>query len=263
MNELDELQPVASIDPEEVAYYTRLADRWWDEDGPFWPLHLLNRLRTGWIIDRVASDRVAFDRVAFDRDQDDTRPLAGLEVLDIGCGGGLLAEAMARAGATVTGIDVTPRNIQVAQLHAERAGLDIDYRFTSAEALASQDRRFDVVLNMEVVEHVADLAGFMDAAAALVGPAGHMFVATLNRTLAGFVIGIVGAEYVTRLLPRGTHQWSRFVRPEELARHLDRGGLQVIDRSGVRVDPFRRRMTLTSWLGVNYMVHARPAPEPE
>ena len=252
MNQFDEDAPAASIDPAEVAYYTRLADRWWDENGPFWPLHLLNTLRTGWIIDRVAIDRVAIEH-------GDVTPLAGVEVLDIGCGGGLLAEAMARAGAKVTGIDVTPRNIQVARLHAEQAGLDIDYRFTSAEALAAEGSRFDVVLNMEVVEHVADLPGFMDAACALVAPAGHMFVATLNRTLAGFVIGIVGAEYVTRLLPRGTHQWSRFVRPEELAGHLERGGLRITDRSGVRVDPLRRRMSLTSWLGVNYMVHARTA----
>ncbi len=234
----------ASVDPEEVAFYTRLADRWWDADGPFWPLHLLNQLRSEWIVERITTGAPE-------------SPLRGVRVLDIGCGGGLLAEAMARGGAEVTGIDVTERNITVARLHAEAAGLDIDYRYQSAEALAVAGERFDVVLNMEVVEHVADLDGFMAAACDLVAPSGHMFVATLNRTLAGFVIGIVGAEYVTRLLPRGTHQWSRFVRPDELAAHLADGGLEVAARSGVRVNPWRRRMTLTPWLGVNYMVHAR------
>ncbi|TVS16957.1 MAG: bifunctional 2-polyprenyl-6-hydroxyphenol methylase/3-demethylubiquinol 3-O-methyltransferase UbiG [Gammaproteobacteria bacterium] len=235
----------ASVDPEEVAFYTRLADRWWDTDGPFWPLHVLNRLRSQWILERINTEG------------DTESPLRSVRVLDIGCGGGLLAEAMARGGARVTGIDVTERNITVARLHAERAGLEIDYRYQSAEALAAAGERFDVVLNMEVVEHVADLGGFMAAACDLVAPSGHMFVATLNRTLAGFVIGIVGAEYVTGLLPRGTHQWSRFVRPDELSAHLGGGGLRVVDRSGVQVNPWRRRMALTPWLGVNYMVHAR------
>lgn len=235
----------ASVDPEQVAFYTRLADRWWDESGPFWPLHLLNALRREWIVDRVATRPGT------------TAPLEGLRILDIGCGGGLLSEAMARAGASVTGIDVTERNISVARLHAEQAGLDIDYRDSSAEALAATGDRFDVVLNMEVVEHVADLDGFMTAACDLVAREGSMFVATLNRSWAGFLIGIIGAEYVTGLLPRGTHQWSRFVRPGELQEQLQAGGLEVVDRSGVKVNPWRRRMTLSSWMGVNYMVHAR------
>lgn len=234
----------ASVDPREVAYYTRLADRWWDTEGPFWPLHVLNALRTGWILARLVP-------------ADGERPLAGRRVLDIGCGGGLLAEAMARAGAEVTGIDVTPANIEVARLHAATAGLAVDYRHASAEALAAAGERFDVVLNMEVVEHVVDVFGFMDAAASLVAPGGDMFVATLNRTLAGWLIGIVGAEYVARILPKGTHRWNRFVRPEELARHLGRNGIEIEAATGVRVNPLRRRMSLTSWLGVNYMVHAR------
>jgi 2-polyprenyl-6-hydroxyphenyl methylase/3-demethylubiquinone-9 3-methyltransferase len=240
-------ETVASVDPEQVAFYTRLADTWWDPDGPFWPLHVLNRLRARWIVERLAGV------------PDADAPLAGLRVLDIGCGGGLLSEAMARAGAEVTGIDVTERNVEVARLHAERAGISVRYRHVAAETLAAEGAAFDVVLNMEVVEHVADLSGFLDACAALVRPDGHMFVATLNRTLAGFVIGIVGAEYVARVLPKGTHQWSRFVRPEELAGHLGRGGLSIEARTGVRVNPFARRMTLTSWLGVNYMVQARKA----
>jgi 2-polyprenyl-6-hydroxyphenyl methylase/3-demethylubiquinone-9 3-methyltransferase len=240
-------ETVASVDPEQVAFYTRLADTWWDPDGPFWPLHVLNRLRARWIVERLAGA------------PDAEAPLAGLRVLDIGCGGGLLSEAMGRAGAEVTGIDVTERNVEVARLHAERSRVPVRYRHVAAETLAAEGAIFDVVLNMEVVEHVADLSGFLDACCALVRPGGHMFVATLNRTLAGFVIGIVGAEYVARALPKGTHQWSRFVRPEELAEHLRRGGLSIEARTGVRVNPFARRMTLTSWLGVNYMVHGRKA----
>lgn len=243
----------ASVDPAEVAFYTRLAEQWWDEDGPFWPLHVLNRLRSAWIVR------------ALGRSADAEAPLTGLRMLDIGCGGGLLAESMARLGATVTGIDVTERNVQIARAHAAQSGVAVGYRHCSVEALAQEagqgDDRFDVVLNMEVVEHVADLPGFMDAAGSLVGANGHMFVATLNRTVAGFVIGIVGAEYVTRLLPRGTHRWDRFVKPVELARHLERSGLAVVARTGVRVNPLSRAMALTSWCGVNYMVHARRQPD--
>ena len=232
----------SSVDPEEVAYYTRLAERWWDDSGAMWPIHTLNALRTDWILERIA-------------------PVEGKRVLDVGCGGGLLSEAMARAGAEVTGVDVTAKNIEVARLHAQQSGLDIDYRHTTAEALAEAGERFDVVLNMEVVEHVANVPGFMDACSTLVGNDGHMFVATLNRTMAALVIGIFGAEYVLRLLPIGTHKWERFVKPRELAGHLERGGLAVADRTGVRVNPFARRMALTRWMGVNYMVHARRGAE--
>ena len=238
MNEQQDPAGAASVDPEEVAYYTRLAERWWDDSGAMWPIHTLNGLRTDWILERIA-------------------PVAGKRILDIGCGGGLLSEAMARAGGEVTGVDVTEKNVEVARLHAEQSGLAIDYRHDTAEALAAAGERFDVVLDMEVVEHVADLPAFMDACCALVDDGGHMFVATLNRTIAGLLIGIIGAEYVTGLLPIGTHQWERFVKPRELARHLDRNGLGVVDRTGVRVNPFARSMALTRWLGVNYMVHAR------
>ncbi len=240
-------EPIASIDPEELAFYTRLADQWWNEDGPFWPLHVLNRLRSAWIIKQLG--------LGWGGEQ----CLTGLRVLDIGCGGGLLAEAMARAGAAVTAIDVTERNIQIARVHAEQSALAIDYRHQPAEHLAAAGERFDVVLNMEVVEHVADLPSFMAAVTALVAPGGHLFVATLNRTLAGFFIGIVGAEYVARVLPRGTHQWRRFVKPEELDAHFAAGGLARFTETGVRVNPWQRRMTLTPWLGVNYMVGARKA----
>ncbi len=187
----------ASVDPEEVAYYSRLADTWWDTAGPFWPLHRLNALRSDYIR-RVLCE-------AFDRDAGAPQPLEGLTLLDVGCGGGILSEAMAKLGASVDGIDVVERNIVVAEHHAEGAGLPLRYELVTAEALAERGARYDAVLNMEVVEHVADLPGFMQACCALVKPAGLMFIATINRTLLSYAFAIVGAEYVLRWLPRGTH----------------------------------------------------------
>ncbi|MCU0935505.1 MAG: bifunctional 2-polyprenyl-6-hydroxyphenol methylase/3-demethylubiquinol 3-O-methyltransferase UbiG [Gammaproteobacteria bacterium] len=238
----------AGVDPSEVAYYERLAHRWWDASGPFWPLHRLNGLRLEYVREQVCA--------ALGRDAGGERPLAGLTVLDIGCGGGILSEAMARLGARVSGIDPTERNIVVASHHAEASGLAIDYRHTTAEVAAAAGEGYDVVLNMEVVEHVADLPAFMAAATALVRPAGVMVVATLNRTPVSWLFGIVGAEYVLRWLPRGTHRWDRFVRPDEAERLLARGGLQVIGRSGVRVNPVTRHFSLTRWMAVNYMLVA-------
>ncbi|MDD3449697.1 MAG: bifunctional 2-polyprenyl-6-hydroxyphenol methylase/3-demethylubiquinol 3-O-methyltransferase UbiG [Gammaproteobacteria bacterium] len=239
-----------SIDPGEVAYYTRLAHAWWDAESPFWPLHRLNEVRVAWLRERIAGRLGGGTAGA---------PLAGVRVLDIGCGGGILSESMARLGAAVTGIDVVEKNIRVAALHAGEGGLAVDYRLQTAEALAAEGARYDVVLNMEVVEHVADLAGFMAACCALVRPGGLMAVATLNRTPASWLFAIVGAEYILRWLPRGTHRWRRFVKPAEAERLLAAGGLGVIDRSGVRVNPFTRSLHLTGRLGVNYMVLAEKA----
>lgn len=238
-----------TIDPAEVERYRRLASMWWQPDGPMWPLHVLNALRKDWIRDRLCA--------ALERDPGGARPLAGLDILDIGCGGGLLSEAMAGMGASVHGVDVVERNIDIAGEHAQAQGLRIDYEHASAERLAERGASYDVVLNMEVVEHVADLAAFMDAVNALVRPGGHTFVSTLNRNAVSFVVGIIGAEYLFRILPRGTHQWSRFVRPRELAAHLERGGLHVRASTGVRVNPITRRMSLTPSTRVNYMVFAR------
>ena len=245
MNAIPQHATAPSVDPREVAHYAALADTWWDDGGPFWPLHRLNRLRTRWIAQHVMSH--------FDLDPDADAPLAGLRVLDVGCGGGILSESMAELGASVTGIDVVEKNIGIARLHAADRAPGIVYECTSAEALAKTEQRFDVVLNMEVVEHVADLPGFMAACATLVADRGMMFVATLNRTPKSWLFGIVGAEYVMRWLPRGTHRWGLFRTPDEIEAHLDQGGLVVTAQAGVRVNPFTRAFSITDSMSVNYM----------
>ena len=239
----------ATVDPRETEYYQRMADFWWDRDGPFWPLHGLNALRVDWIRERLCE--------LSGRDPRGEAPLAGLRVLDIGCGGGILSESMARLGARVTGIDVVGKNIGIASLHAAGAGLDIDYRLITASDLARAGERFDVVLNMEVVEHVADLPAFMSACCTLVAPGGVQFVATINRTPRSWLLAILGAEYVLRLLPRGTHRWRAFRRPAEVEALLQAGGLRTRVRSGVRLNPFARRFGLTASLAVNYMLMAQ------
>ncbi|MCG5512608.1 bifunctional 2-polyprenyl-6-hydroxyphenol methylase/3-demethylubiquinol 3-O-methyltransferase UbiG [Ectothiorhodospira shaposhnikovii] len=249
---LSEAPKPSSIDPEEVARYTALADRWWDESGPFWPLHTLNRLRTDYICQRLCAH--------LGRDPSAPRPLTGLRLLDIGCGGGILSESMARLGARVEGVDVTERNIAVARLHAARSGLDIQYEAVPVETLAARGEQYDVVLNMEVVEHVADLPGFMAACNQLVSPGGYSFIATINRNPVSFIVAILGAEYILRWLPRGTHQWRRFPKPAELEALLVPDGLRVLERTGVRVNPFNRGMYLTGYLGVNYMLMTTRTP---
>lgn len=236
----------ASVDPQEAARYAALAETWWDRTGPFWPLHRLNELRVGYIRDMLCS--------LLQRDAAAPRPLAGVRLLDIGCGGGILSEAMAALGGEVHGIDVVERNIAIARHHARQSGLAIDYQTITAEALARQGLQYEVVLNMEVVEHVADLPGFLHACAQLVKPKGVLFVATLNRTLLSWLTAIIGAEYILRWLPKGTHRWRRFPKPGELQELLARDWLRLIARSGVRVNPFTRRMALTPFMGVNYML---------
>lgn len=243
-----EIKIHASIDPAEVAYYERLAETWWDRQGPFWPLHRLNALRVEYLREQLCRH--------FGRDAQTPKPLDGLRVLDVGCGGGILSEAMARLGARVVGIDVVERNITIARLHAEHSGVPVDYRYVAAETLAGQGESYDVVLNMEVVEHVADLPGFLQAGDQLVRPGGLMVIATLNRTVLSFLFAILGAEYILRWLPRGTHRWRRFPKPRELERLLARDGLRVTARTGVRVNPFTRRFRLTRLMAVNYMLVA-------
>src|SRR5579872_2901007 len=206
-----------SIDPAEVAKFADLADAWWDPAGKFRPLHRLNPTRIAYIRDRAAA--------RYGRDPLSPAPLAGLAILDIGCGGGLLCEPLARLGGKVTGLDAAERNIAIARRHAELGGLAIDYRAGSAEDMAASGRRFDVVLTMEVVEHVADPASFLGAAATLVAPGGLLIVATINRTAKAFALAIVGAEYILRWLPRGSHDWRRFLKPSELAALLRPLGL--------------------------------------
>jgi 2-polyprenyl-6-hydroxyphenyl methylase / 3-demethylubiquinone-9 3-methyltransferase len=239
----------ASADPEELRRFAELAGRWWDETGPMAPLHKLNPTRLAYIRQQVCR--------RFSRAPDDPRPFEGLDVLDVGCGGGLLCEPLARLGAAVTGIDLAPASIEAAARHARAADLAIEYRAARAEQLLAEDRRFDLVCAMEVVEHVADQEAFLRICAALVRPGGGLVLATLNRTFRAFALGIVAAEYVLGWLPRGTHRWSRFVRPSEAARALRRAGLSVADLAGVSYDPLRDRFRLGPDPAVNYMLFAQ------
>ena len=235
----------ASVDPDEVARFAALAERWWDSHGAFRPLHALNPVRIGYLRDRLCA--------ALGRDPKAPHPLTGLRLLDVGCGGGLIAEPMARLGAAVVGIDAAAENIAVAKLHAAQSELAIDYRHGAPEALAAGGERFDAVLALEVVEHVADLRGFLGACAALLEPGGAICLATLNRTAAAYLLGVVAAERVLRWLPAGTHQWDKFVRPAELVRLLRDEGVTMQDLSGVFYDPLRDRWVLGRNLQVNYL----------
>ncbi len=221
---------------------------WWDPKGKFRPLHRLNPVRVGYIRDRLAAK--------LGRDPLQARPLAGLSLLDIGCGGGLFSEPMARLGADVTGIDAAEKNIRIARLHAEQMGLRITYLPCAAEDLVRTGQRFDAVLAMEVIEHVADIGAFIAAADRLLKPDGLLFVATLNRTAKSFALAIVGVEYVLRWLPRGTHQWDKFVTPDELAQHLAHNRLAITEQAGVVYNPLADRWSISSDMDVNYMVVA-------
>ena len=237
-----------SADPDELRRFAELAARWWDEAGPMAPLHKLNPTRLAYIRGQVCR--------RFGRERNDPQPCAGLAILDVGCGGGLLCEPLARLGAAVTGIDLEPTNLAVAARHAEAAGLAIDYRRVAVEELAATGAMFDLVCVMEVVEHVPDMPRFLADCARLVRPGGGLVLATLNRTFRSFALGIVAAEYVLGWLPRGTHRWSRFVRPSEAARALRGAGLRVADLTGVSYDPLRDRFRLTPDPAVNYMLFA-------
>jgi 2-polyprenyl-6-hydroxyphenyl methylase/3-demethylubiquinone-9 3-methyltransferase len=239
-----------SVDEAEVAQFDRLGADWWRLDGPMRALHKFNPARVAWL-------KTQLKRHFADAPDDKVRALSGLSVLDIGCGGGILAESLAELGAKVTAIDPAPRNIDIAKAHAEKSGLAIDYRCASVEALAAEAAKFDAVLAMEVIEHVRDLRGFMKASASLVRPGGLMFAATLNRTLKSYALAIVGAEYLLRWVPRGTHDWQKFVTPAELSRALRHGGLAVFDETGVVYDLLGDRWRLGPDLGVNYMMAAR------
>jgi 2-polyprenyl-6-hydroxyphenyl methylase/3-demethylubiquinone-9 3-methyltransferase len=245
-----------SVDHAEIAKFEAMADAWWDPTGKFKPLHRLNPVRVRFIRDRLAA--------ALGRSPEEPEPLRGLSILDIGCGGGLLAEPLARLGAEVTGIDAAERNIAIARRHAENVGVRVTYLPCTAEDLAAQigtggGAQFDAVLAMEIVEHVADLDAFFQAAARLLKPGGVMVVATLNRTVKSFAFAIVGAEYVLRWLPRGTHDWRRFLRPSELARLLRSHGLEMKELAGVSYDPIGDSFSINRDCDVNYMSVARHA----
>jgi 2-polyprenyl-6-hydroxyphenyl methylase/3-demethylubiquinone-9 3-methyltransferase len=237
-----------SVDAAEIARFETLAETWWDPNGPMRPLHQMAPVRIAFVRDRAAA--------AFGCEIAADKPFAGLSLLDIGCGGGLMAEPMARLGFAVTAIDAAAKNIAVARRHAEQMGLAIDYRAEPVEALADSGQTFDVVLALEVVEHVADLDGFLAAAAAKLKPGGLMVLSTLNRTAKAFALAIVGVEYVLGWLPRGTHSWERFMRPSEASRALRRAGLSIEDLTGVVYDPLRDRFRLSRDTAVNYMLFA-------
>lgn len=241
-----------TVNDAEIAKFAAMAEQWWDPNGKFRPLHKFNPVRLRYIRDQVAGH--------FGRSPDGLRPFEGLRVLDVGCGGGLLCEPLARLGATVTGIDAAERNIRIASLHAQTSELEIDYRQTTSETLAAAGAQFDVVLNMEVVEHVDNVPLYMKSCADLVAPGGLMFTATLNRTARALAFAVFGAEYVLRWLPRGTHDWRKFLTPDEISAQVTRNGLTVLERTGVAYHPIGDDWRLSRDMGINYMVlAARPA----
>lgn len=235
-----------TIDPAEVAKFEAMAAEWWDPNGKFKPLHLMNPCRLDYITSQIAAE--------FDRNLAGPAPFAGLRILDIGCGGGLLSEPMARLGATVVGADAAPRNIPVAQVHAEQSGLSIDYRHTTAEDLAAAGEQFDVVLNMEVVEHVADPLAYLTACQQLLKHGGLMICSTLNRNPKSFLMAIIGAEWVMRWLPKGTHDWAKFITPDELYGLIRQAGLDPVDKKGMVFNPVSWRWAVSDRdLSVNYV----------
>ena len=238
-----------TIDQAEVDRFSAMAAEWWDPTGKFRPLHKFNPVRLAYIRDLAAAQ--------FGRDPKTHRPLEGLRILDIGCGGGLLSEPMARMGADVLGADASEKNIGIAKAHAAGSGVPVDYRAVTAEALAEAGETFDVVLNMEVVEHVSDVDFFLSTCASMVRPGGMMFVATINRTLKAAALAIFAAENVLRWLPRGTHQYEKLVRPEEIEKPLTAAGLAMTDRTGVFFNPLLNQWNLSKDMDVNYMLVAR------
>lgn len=239
-----------TVDPSEIAKFEAMAAEWWDPNGKFKPLHMLNPCRLDYITQTIAAE------CGLDLTQ--TAPFAKLRILDIGCGGGLLCEPMARLGATVVGADAAERNIPVAKVHAEQSGLTIDYRHTTAEAMAEAGEQFDVVLNMEVVEHVADPLSYLTACHDLLKPGGLHICSTINRNPKSYMMAIIGAEHVMRWLPKGTHEWQKFITPDELFDLMSQAGLEPIDRKGFVFNPVRWSWSISDRdLSVNYVTAAK------
>lgn len=237
---------VNTVDLSEISKFEAMAAEWWDPNGKFKPLHMLNPTRLEYITTQISGE--------FDRDLSAPRPFEGLRIADIGCGGGLLCEPMARLGANVVGVDAAERNIPVARLHAEQQGLEIDYRHTTAEALVEAGEQFDAVLNMEVVEHVADPLAYLTACQRLLRPGGLQVCSTINRNPRSFAVAIVGAEFVMRWLPKGTHDWSKFITPDELFELLKQSGMNPVDRKGFVFNPLSWSWSISARdLAVNYV----------
>ena len=243
-----EIKRENTVDSAEIVRFSALADAWWDPEGDFSPLHRFNPVRLGYIRNRVCEH--------FDHDKCSLKPLEGLTVLDVGCGGGLVTEPIARMGAIAAAIDASERNISVASLHAEQGGLAIDYRVAAVETLAAEKKQFDIVLALEIIEHVADVDLFMASCVALTKTGGLLIIATLNRTAKAYALAIVGAEYVLRWMPRGTHQWKKFVKPSELALLLTGNDAEIVDMTGVTYNPLKDDWRLSKDVAVNYMLCA-------
>lgn len=243
----------ATVDDDEVAFFARIADTWWDPKGPFKPLHLLNPTRLLYIRRQVEAH--------FKLEPRQKTPLQGLRLLDIGCGGGLISEPMARLGADVVAVDASDKNIKTASLHAAKSGLDIDFRHTTAEALAEAGEKFDIIVNMEVVEHVADVSLYLSACRTLLKPGGIMLLSTINRTPKAYLFAIIGAERVLRWLPVGAHDWKKFLKPEELANYVETCGMKASPATGYVFAPISQKWGLSDRdVSVNYaMVATVPA----
>ncbi|WP_254492275.1 bifunctional 2-polyprenyl-6-hydroxyphenol methylase/3-demethylubiquinol 3-O-methyltransferase UbiG [Bartonella sp. B1099] len=244
---IDEAQ--TTIDQSEIDHFSRIATEWWNPQGKFRPLHQFNPTRLAYIREKICLE--------FNRDPVSLTPFDNLKILDIGCGGGLLCEPMARLGAIVVGVDASQTNIEVAKIHAAQNNLSIDYRTTTAEALANEGEKFDIILNMEVVEHVADVNLFIKATAKMLKPQGLMFVATLNRTWKAWGLAIVGAEYILRWLPKGTHDYKKFLKPQELKNFLSKNALSVIDEIGITYNPLNDSWNRSKDMDVNYLLLAK------
>ncbi|WP_175868592.1 bifunctional 2-polyprenyl-6-hydroxyphenol methylase/3-demethylubiquinol 3-O-methyltransferase UbiG [Bartonella gabonensis] len=238
-----------TVDQSEIDHFSRIAVEWWNPQGKFQPLHQFNPTRLAYIREKICLE--------FNRDPVSLTPFNNLKILDIGCGGGLLCEPMARLGAIVVGVDAAQTNIEVAKIHAAQNDLSIDYRTTTAEALANEGEKFDIILNMEVVEHVADVNLFIKATAKMLKPQGVMFVATLNRTWKAWALAIVGAEYILRWLPKGTHDYKKFLKPRELKNFLSKNALTVIDEIGITYNPLNDNWNRSKDMDVNYLLLAK------
>lgn len=247
-------QSDSTLDPREVERFRALAAKWWDPEGEFAPLHAIGPERTRFLREQLVRH--------FGRGAGAVRPLEGLRIADIGCGGGLVCEPLTRLGAEMTGIDPAEENVAAARTHAAESGLEIDYRAARVEELAAEGARFDAVIALEVVEHVPDVQAFVGVCAQVLRPGGMMLFSTINRTAKAFALAIVGAEYVLRWLPRGTHQWDRFVTPAELGSALAASGLSLVETRGLSFNPITRQWRLSDDTGVNYFLSAAKPASP-